>query len=101
MQIHKFSNIFLVILAIFNPSAAKALTRIDAPAKFNESLTIKYGSNCLLEAARLYYFVPTRQNLQTIVVSHMDNLTSPADMIQDTFLNILNEDLVSQQDFHK
>lgn len=101
MQIHKFVNIFLAFLKLFHQSAASALLRIDALAKFNDTLTIIYGSGCLLEAARSYFYLRTRENLQTIVVSHIDHLTSPADMIQDTFLKILNEELVTDNDFHR
>lgn len=101
MQAHKSLIFFLVILELFHQSAAKPQLRIDSLANFNETLTIKYGSECLLEAARFYFYLKTRENLQTIVVSHIDHLTSPADMIQDTFLKVLNEELVTDQDFHR
>lgn len=50
---------------------------------------------CLLELAKHYFYRRNSPNLQTAVVSHIHNLSQPADMIQDAFLKILHAHIVN------
>lgn len=66
-----------------------------------ETQATAYGAACLLDTAKSYFFRSDRDNFQTIVVSHTEHLSVPGDFIQDTFLNMLNTEIVQNDDFVK
>lgn len=99
MAILGLSVFAYLILGLFQ-SEAISTSSLRKTIKYNETLLALSGSNCLLESAKHYFYRRNRPNVQTMVVSHAANLSRPAEMIQDAFLRLINDELVNSDVFN-
>lgn len=91
----------LLFLQLFHLNMAIGSNKFEFITPNYEAQATAYGSACLLDTAKYYFYRAERSTVQTIIVSHTENLSVPGDFIQDTFLSMLNTEIVNSNEFVK